>query len=67
MEVDGDVQRLGAFEDRPEEFVVEIASPAVAVDERSFEAVLDGRSSPHTTGEARGRSSGSEARCEPWP
>jgi len=40
VKVDGDVQRLGVFQDRPEELVVEVAPPAVAVDERSLETVL---------------------------
>lgn len=40
MYVDRNVQRFGSFEDWPEEFVIQIASPAVTIDERSFEAVF---------------------------
>ncbi len=40
MNVKGNTQRDGAFQNRPEKLVVQIAAPMVTVDERSFEAVL---------------------------
>jgi hypothetical protein len=40
MQVDRNIQRFGSFEDWPEEFVIQIAFPAVTIDDRSFEAVF---------------------------
>ena len=37
MDVDRRVERLGAFQDRPEKFVVEIATALMAVDQRTPE------------------------------
>ena len=38
MQIDRDVERLGAFQDRPVEFVVEVAAAIMAVDDRALEA-----------------------------
>src|SRR5215207_1475327 len=40
MEVDRDPERFGTLQDRPEEGVVQIAAPGVAVDQCSLEAVF---------------------------
>src|ERR1700761_1305646 len=43
MKVDGNVERFCAFQDWPEEFVVQVATPDMAVDHGSLEAVLMNR------------------------
>lgn len=40
MEVDGNLQRFGAFEDWPKEPVIEVASSVVTIDNCSFESVF---------------------------
>ena len=40
MEIDRDIERFGALQDRPEELVVQIAAARVPIDERAFEALL---------------------------
>ncbi len=40
VEIDRDIERVGALQDRPEEFVVQVAAAGVAVDERALEALL---------------------------
>ena len=40
MEIDRDIERFGALQDRPEELVVQIAAARVAIDERALEALL---------------------------
>jgi hypothetical protein len=40
MKADGDAERLGTFENGPEEFVIEIAAAMVAVDGGAFEVLL---------------------------
>ena len=41
VQIDRDIERLGPFQHRPEELVVEIASASMAVDDRAFEALPD--------------------------
>jgi hypothetical protein len=40
MEIDRDIERFGTLQDRPEELIVQIAGPRVAIDERALEALL---------------------------
>ena len=40
VQIDRDIERFGALQDRPEELVVQIAAARVAVDERALEALL---------------------------
>src|SRR5215472_4608578 len=40
MQIDRDIQRFGALQDRPEELIVQIAATRVPIDERAFEALL---------------------------
>ena len=40
MKIDGNVERFCAFQDWPEEFIVQVATPDMAVDHGALEAVL---------------------------
>ncbi len=40
MQIDRDIERFGALEDRPEEFVVKIAAANMTVDHRALEALM---------------------------
>jgi hypothetical protein len=43
MEVERDLERFGTLQDRPEELIVQVAAPGVAIDQRSLEAVFTDR------------------------
>ena len=55
VQIDRDIKRVGAFENRPEEFVVEVAAANVAVDQRALEAVLAHRALQLVGGLVRNR------------
>jgi hypothetical protein len=40
MKIDRDIEGFGALQDRPEEFVIQIAAARMAIDERALEALL---------------------------
>ena len=42
-QIERDLERFGAFQDRPEEFVIQVAAAAVTVDQGSFETMRGDR------------------------
>src|SRR5947209_19039952 len=55
MEVERDLERLGTLQDRPEELVIQVAAPRVAIDHCPLEAMFTDRALQFIGGDLRSR------------